>query len=233
MENWIYFIRLEALFMDRGTALCNSSRIYGRDGTDIKDLTQGEIEGFRHIQMIINFFRKYVPGGEHAYCLDSGATLGVRETRRAKTEYIVNVDDVYAGKDYPDRILSITRAFFRKETVDNMDFHSPDGGEGSPDDIVDGIEAQKNPINLYEEITFRLPYRILIPLNIEGLLVSGRLMGVEHTVETFTREMSFCMMLGQVAGAAAALCARNDIAPRALPFGSLKKQLISQNYTRF
>jgi hypothetical protein len=203
------------------------------DGTDVQDLTRGELEGLKHIRMIINFFRKYVPGGEHAYCLDSGATLGVRETRRARTEYIVSAGDVYADKDYPDRVLTVTRAFFRKETVTGMDYHSPDGGEGSPEDIVDGIEAQKKPVSLYEEKTFRLPYRILVPLGVEGLLVSGRLMGVEHMVETFTREMTFCMMLGQVSGAAAALCAREGTAPRVLPFEILKKQLISQDYTRF
>ena len=114
-----------------------------------------------------------------------------------------------------------------------MDFHSPDPGEGSPRDLLGGIESERNPMKVMDEITFRLPYRILVPLKIEGLLISGRIMGTEHMVETFVRDMTFCMMLGQVAGAASALCVKNNIFPRKLSFDTLKELLISQGYTHF
>jgi hypothetical protein len=233
VEDWMYFVRLEALYMERGTCLCNTSRIYYVDGTDVNDLTKGEIVGFKQMRMIINFFRKYVPGGENAYIMDSGTTMGVRETRRAKTEYFVTTNDVYSGKDYSDRILTITRPFPIQNLLNKVDFHSPDPGEGAPFDSLGGIEAERNPIKVMDETTFQLPYRMLVPLKVENLLISGRLMGTEHMVETFVRDMTFCMMLGQVAGAAAALCVKNDYSPRTIPFDDLKKLLITQGYTKF
>lgn len=72
----------------------NTSRIMGVDATDPKSLTAGEIEGRRQVEEILNFLHKYVPGCENAKLMSSGSTLGIRESRHIKGEYLLTADDI-------------------------------------------------------------------------------------------------------------------------------------------
>jgi hypothetical protein len=71
----------------------------------------------------------------------------------------------------------------------------------------------------------QVPYRTLVPESVDGLIVAGRCISVDDGLIGPIRVIPPCMMTGQAAGAAAALSAREDVAPRELDVGLLREQL--------
>ena len=59
-----------------------------------------------------------------------------------------------------------------------------------------------------------IPYRCLVPLKVENLLVAGKPISTERDV--YQRFLMQTMVTGQAAGAAAALCVKMGITPRDL-----------------
>jgi hypothetical protein len=75
--------------------------------------------------------------------------------------------------------------------------------------------------------TFDIPYGILLPRGIDNLVVgSGK--SVSCQPQGIIRGMSGCMIVGQGAGAAAALAAQGEMPPRLLPAESLQSALLAQ-----
>ena len=70
-----------------------------------------------------------------------------------------------------------------------------------------------------------VPYRSLVPESIDGLLIAGRCISVDDGLIHSIRLIPPCMMTGQAAGTAAALCVREKTSPRDLPYKNLKAQL--------
>ena len=59
------------------------------------------------------FLRKYVPGFENAAVASVGRFVGVRDGRHPIGEYVVNVDDVRAGRRFRDAVTKpMTKTFF-------------------------------------------------------------------------------------------------------------------------
>jgi hypothetical protein len=76
----------------------------------------------------------------------------------------------------------------------------------------------------------QVPYRTLVPCLatgqvVDGLLVAGRCISVDDGLIGPIRVIPPCMMTGQAAGAAAALSAREGVAPRELDAGQLREAL--------
>jgi hypothetical protein len=226
LPEFIHYLRFENMYVNRGMALCNSTRIYRMDGTNVFHLTQGEIEGHKQMKQLIQFMHTYLPGGENAFVVDVAPTIGVRETRRIVGEFHMKDEDVYENRTFEDTILTVHRKLPLSEKKILVDVHSPDPIEGSADDILER-DPDRAPMKAF---TYHLPYRILIPQKVDFMLISGRLMSTSHMIEAFTRGMTFCMLLGQVAGTAAALSAKIGVTPKDVPFGQLKDSLISQGY---
>ena len=100
-------------------------------------------------------------------------------------------------------------------------WHSPDGKEGSAQDLVYRT--------LHTELQwFEIPWGILVPNNVEGLTVGGRILSVTHRGDMWTRQQFCCLVTGQVAGTAAALAASQNSVPRALDVRMLQRTLVKQ-----
>ena len=56
---------------------------------------------------------------------------------------------------------------------------------------------------------YEIPYRCLIPKDMENLLVAGRCISSTHEAQASYRIMPYCAELGQAAGVAAAVAKRN------------------------
>ncbi|KUO61731.1 MAG: hypothetical protein APF84_15175 [Gracilibacter sp. BRH_c7a] len=229
LYEWIHYLRFEAVYIDKGIALCNTSRIYYLDGTNPQDLTKGEILGRNQINKIIKFIKKYLPGGENAFLIDVAPSIGVRETRRFVGEYFLTEEDVYSGKDFDDCFMTLERKLPRYEDKDTLDIHPPVPIEGAPEDLYE--RDQKKVLQVLQKLRFS--YRMLLPQKIDCLLFAGRTMSTTHTIESFSRLMPFCMRMGQVAGTAAAVSVREKVSPKELDFSLLKQALIRQGYTKF
>ena len=72
---------------------------------------------------------------------------------------------------------------------------------------------------------YGVPYRSLIPLGVDGLLLAGRCISADSTAAGAIRVMPPCMAMGEAAGTAAALSLKNDSTVRNLDVGMLQAVL--------
>ncbi|MCC6178580.1 MAG: FAD-dependent oxidoreductase [Chloroflexi bacterium] len=206
--NGDYTIPRERLSMyespQEGVWRVNVSRILGVDGTKVADLTRAEIEGRRQVLEIYAFLRKYVPGFENCTLLDTAAQVGVRETRRIEGEYTLTLDDLMTGRDFADTIAYCAYP---------IDVHDPKGAGG-------GISNRGETANAYQ-----IPYRCLVPLGVEQLLVAGRCVSATHEALGAIRVMPPSFAMGEAAGTAAALALKEGVPPRRVPVRWLRETL--------
>ncbi len=182
----------------------NTTRIQHVDGTNIEDITKAEIEGRRQVFELMRFFHSYLPGFENAILIDTATQVGVRETRRIVGEYILTAEDLLESREFPDTIALCAYP---------IDIHSPDGRGG----VMGGTPKG----NWYE-----IPYRILIPQRLDGLLVAGRCVSATHEAAGAIRVQPPAYAMGQAAGTAAALAVHLNCSPRAVPVDQLQHALI-------
>jgi len=72
---------------------------------------------------------------------------------------------------------------------------------------------------------FYIPYRCLIPKNVDNLLVAGRCISTSHNAFLYTRNISTCMSLGEASSIAASICCKKNILPRNLDIDIFNKAL--------
>jgi hypothetical protein len=193
--------------LEPGVWRINTSRLHRLDGTDVRDLTTGEIEGRRQAAALIRFFRAWLPGFENATLLDTAATVGVRETRRIVGDYVLTIEDLAEGREFDDVIALCGYP---------VDIHSPTDDGGAVGDAI-------RTANVYQ-----IPYRSLVPAGLDGVLVAGRCLSATHEAQGATRVMPPAFAMGEAAGAAAALAVRDVVAPREVPISALQQTLVRQ-----
>ena len=179
----------------------NTSRIMKVDSTNNQSLTRAEIEGRRQVDEITRFFRKYVPGCEDARIKATASHVGIRESRHIKGEYRLTADDLLNSTVPEDSV------FIAANSVDVHGRFGPKSNEYVP------ISGKY----------YGVPYRSLVSVEIEGLLVAGRCLSADSTAAGAVRVMPPCMAMGQAAGTAAALSVKNNCTVRNLDV----KELIS------
>jgi hypothetical protein len=91
-----------------------------------------------------------------------------------------------------------------------------------PDSIGQGAKsALRRPI-------YDIPYRVIVPLGVDGLLVSGRCASTADDAYEKMRLIPPCLVLGQAAGAAAALASQAGVTPAKVNIEHLQRVLRSQ-----
>jgi hypothetical protein len=185
-------------------ALINCSRVQGYKGTDSWDLTQAEKEGRSQVSLLAEFMKDKVPGFEKAELASVGIQIGVRETRRIDGEYILTANDVKSGRKFTDVIAK----------------------SAYPIDIHDPVKKDITVASVGGDGAFDIPYRSLLPKNVDNLLAAGRCISTTHEAFATTRLTPSAMATGQAAGTAAALALRQQTLPKNLNIEELQKQLI-------
>jgi hypothetical protein len=185
-----------------GVVMALMTRMRNVDATDADALTAAEIEGRRQCHEYFRFLRENVPGYERAVLVSTSPAVGVRESRRIVGEYVLTADDILAARTFEDQIARC----------------------GAPiEDHHAGSDTRW--VYLEEGATYGIPYRCLLPREVEGLLVCGRCFSATHDAHASARSMGTCMAMGQAAGTAAALAAAAGVPPRELPVGELLARL--------
>ncbi len=180
----------------------NATRTVGIDGTCAEDLSKAEISERRNVHNLVKALRKNVPGMEKCYLLYT-APVGIRESRNIQGDYVLTKEDVLSGKQFED---SIARGAYP------IDIHDPKGGRTQFQFIKDGG-------------SYSIPYRSLLPIGVNNLLVAGRCLSATHEAMGTARIMGAVMNQGQAAGSAAALAAQADGKPRNVNIKKLQKIL--------
>ena len=98
-------------------------------------------------------------------------------------------------------------------------------GEGAEDEIGRFGWIDMKEYEVEDSGSFGIPYRSLIPKEIEGVLIAGRPMSTDHVVHNATRNVGCCMLTGEAAGTAAALAVQRNVAPSKLDERLLRKVL--------
>jgi hypothetical protein len=194
----------------------HSSHVSNIDPTDVRGLTYGEIEARRQIVIAWKFIKKYMPGFEKAYITRICPELRIRESRRIMGDYVLTSDDVVQARKFGD---VIGKSSFPKGghhvastatlTLDENHEYPKDGGSHD------------------------IPYRCLVPKNVEGLLVAGKPISTDR--DAYHRFLQQTMVTGQAAGVAAALCAKMGVTPRELEkdVSKLQEILVKQGAILF
>jgi hypothetical protein len=184
----------------------NSTRVTKVLGTDVWDLSYAEWESRRQLRQIAAFLRRYVPGFEKAYAVQSGVNVGVRETRRILGDYQLTAGDILQARKFPD---VIARSSYP------VDIHNPEG--------TGTLLKRLPPGEAYD-----IPLRCLLPRGVEGILVAGRCISGTHEAHSSYRVMPVSMATGQAAGVCAARAVRAGKAPRAIPPADVQAELVRQ-----
>ena len=172
------------------TVAVNMSRVINIDGSDAQSLNRGEYLAQMQIINIIDFLRRYIPGFENSYLLESASTLGVRESRRMTGKYTLSAADVIECKRFDDAVA-------RGSYI--IDIHNP-GGSSS------GAIGGRIKGDYYE-----IPLRCLMSEKINNLFAAGRCISADHVAHSSSRVQGTCLMTGQAAGTAAAIASSGII----------------------
>lgn len=164
---------------------------------DAWDLTQIEIICRQQVKIAINFFKKYMPGFKNSYVTRICNEARLREGRRIICDHYLTSEEVVNGARFYD---VIGRSAF------------PVGGHhvASTETLARG----KGVGMVKDGGSHDIPYRCLVPVLIDGLLVAGKHISTDR--DAYHRFLQQTMVTGQAAGVAAALCAKYDITPREL-----------------
>ena len=208
-----------------------------------RDLTRMYQEGREQADFFSKFIRDNIPGFENSYLIDTANLLGVRESRRVVGEYILKTLDFARGVKFDDAVTS---------TYHHFDLHNPDGVGNIKwaKEIIDGkvcyVSSTGHPGSLeppcgYENMTdgwgrhgaerqFKtcasdIPYRSLVPVKIDNLLVAGRCLSSEFMAQAASRLILCCVNMGQAAGTATVQSLQENVAPRKIDVKRLQGQL--------
>ncbi|OQA87205.1 MAG: hypothetical protein BWY31_00917 [Lentisphaerae bacterium ADurb.Bin242] len=126
---------------------------------------------------------------------------GIRESGHAVTETVLSFREILDGsRDVKHPIARVNS---------NIDTHARDIALESRllQDYMTGCSLWGI------ELSIAVPYRVMVPRGIEGLLIAGRHIGVDHDLGHALRMIGLMGALGEAAGVAAYLCVKHGCAP--------------------
>lgn len=183
-----------------GVMVTNMTRVAGIDATDARALSAAERDGRRQAFEYARFLRDRIPGYEAAELGGLATQIGVRETRRIRGLYWLTRDDVIRAAKFPDAIARCGAPI--------EEHHA--GGDTRWEYLPDGE-------------TYDIPYRCLVPQDVDGVIVAGRCLSASHDAHASVRSIGQCLAMGQAAGIAAAIATDGDF--RGIDIGAVRDRL--------
>ena len=183
-----------------GEISVNVTRFQG-NGLDDRDLSRAEIEIRKQAYCAFDFLQRYVKGFEKAIFLEVAPKLGIRETRRVTGHYVLTEADVRGNKRFDDAIGLCNSP---------VDVHEPGGSRAIMDHVGIG---------------YGIPYRTLIPLKVDNLIMAGRCISVDEIAFGSTRNVPACTMTGEAAAIAASLAAARGVPVSQISAGEVQERL--------
>jgi len=178
------------------------------DGTDVDELTRGELIGRQQALDAFTFIRDRTPGFEDSYIVDIAPQIGIRETRRIIGPYQLTEEDVLGCADFGDTI----------------------GVNGWPVEahVAGTVEFRWQ----WKDRGFnQLPFRIILPGRggdgqlVGNLYVAGRCASMTHGAQSAARVTGPCFVMGEAAGTAASMALSAGVAGDAIDVPALQKRL--------
>ncbi|TDQ37199.1 FAD-dependent oxidoreductase [Aureibacillus halotolerans] len=171
---------LNIALQNDGSVYINALQIFGVDGLNEEDKQAAIEKGIRETDAIVAYLQENFPGFEDAEVASYPDELYVRETRHIQAEYQLNIMDVCENNDQWDSI----------------------GFGGYPVD-VQATSVNDWGIVVCNPVQYAVPFRSLVPLEVDGLLVASRSSGYTSLAAGSARVIPIGMTAGQAAGIAA------------------------------
>ncbi|MBV9573312.1 MAG: FAD-dependent oxidoreductase, partial [Acidobacteriales bacterium] len=149
------------------------------------------------------FLKDCVSGFQHSYLIDTGAQVGIRQTRSLVGKRRLSNEDVLQGRKLPGA------ATFSAWPIES---HS----------------AGELTITYLEDDTYDIPFETLVPQTGENLLVAGRCLSAEHEAMASARVTAQCFGMGYAAGAAAALMLQENLSSQQLSGADVQNWMRAQ-----
>jgi len=148
---------------------------------------------------VVQEIRKRVPGCENIDLITMGE-MGIRGGPKIEGDYTLTIEDAKVGKRFDDVIYLYGEARALRYSCD----------EKKKCEFVD------------------VPYRVMVPKKIEGLLAVGR--SASGIPDTLLRNRTAVQHMGEVGGIAAAMAAKAGVTPRNLDVKKLQARLLAAGY---
>ncbi len=197
-----------------GLGNANIGHVYDLDGTDERSLTKGYLRGRESMQEYQRYFSEYLKHGlENIRLIETGALMGVRETRRITGDYVMTLDDYVKRAVFPDEIGRYAYP---------IDIHPLTADKAA---YAQHREEFDRLYKYQKGESYGIPYRILCAKDVKNLLVAGRCVSTDQKVQASIRVMPACYIMGQAVGFAAAMAADGAGDIRRIRVPELQKKL--------
>ncbi len=178
-----------------GSVLINAVLIFGVDSRNPASRAEAIALVEAEAPYIVDFMRQHVPGFGSAYFIGTAPELYIRESRHTIGEYILTVNDVLENRYFPDTVaVGSYPVDIQASGPDNWGF-----AVGKP-------------------IMYGIPFRSLVPLKVDNLMVVGRAASFTSLAAGSARVIPVGMATGEAAGVAAVVSLRHDVTPRQLAY---------------
>lgn len=189
--------------LGEGIVHFNTTRVVKLDPTDPFDVSKAEMEARKQIFEMYTFLKENCPAFKDATICSTAVSIGVRESRKLKGEHILTTEDLRNCTCFPD---SIALGNY------DIDIHNPEGA---------GTSHYYFPEGQY----YTIPYRSLLPKELDNLLVGGRCISATHEAQASIRIMPICATLGEAAGVAAAVAKQTGVCVHDVDVSLVQKKL--------
>jgi len=193
----------------------NAGHIWDVDNTDPKSVSKALITGRKLAAAFRDALAEFAPAAfSNAFLVQTGALMGIRETRRVIGDYTLRVEDYLDRASFPDEICR--NSYY-------LDVH---GTKSKARREVDNRrEIDERTCRMGPGESHGIPYRCLTPVGLRNVLVAGRSISADRRVMGSIRVMPVCLAMGEAAGIAATLAMHTNNDVHQIDTQDLRKRL--------
>ena len=178
---------------DNGNVLINALIIFGVDPMSEESKANGIARAQKELEYIVPYVRENFIGFENVELVGTAEQLYIRESRHMIGEYQLTIDDVLENRDQWDKIAIVAYPADIQPTAGQ----TYGTVVGSPD-------------------RYAIPFRSIVPLEVENMLVIGRSASYTSLAAGSARVIPVGMAEGEAAGVASAYSLNNAISFRGM-----------------
>jgi hypothetical protein len=168
--------------------LINAMHIFDVNPLDKESIKQGLERGRAELPHVVAYLRENIPGFENVYLHKSMDELYIRETRHIYGEYRLSINDLLENVDFWDKI-----------------------GIGSYPVDIQATSVNYPGLIIGNPAAYSIPFRSLVPLGVENLLVVSRAASYDSLAHGSTRVIPVGMTAGEAAGVASGYSIKNNM----------------------
>ena len=176
---------------ENGNVLINALIIFGVDPLSEESKASGIARAEKELEYIVPYVRENFVGFENVELVGTAEQLYVRESRHIIGEYQLTIDDVLENRDHWDKIAIVAY----------------------PADIQPAA-GQTYGVVVGSPDRYAIPFRSIVPLEVENMLVIGRSASYTSLAAGSARVIPVGMAEGDAVGVVAAYSLHNDISFR-------------------